>query len=331
MTPRNGLPLLPLLNTGPHGSRSHMTCHYRCGNACDQPVPNQTDNRHMRDLVERRPRPPLGAQGRRRRRRSPRPRRRSPAPPRPRPAAAAPARRRRRGRRRPRPLHAGRAEPRDDVTSRRRVHHNVVIRWGDPVDAGAPRFDVARQTPEAAARSSSATTTTTSACCRSTADRGAARRQPRVHRRGADVPRRRLRHGDDQADRDGRPRHVGRRDRARPRRPGRGRASTTAQPRHNRRITAHTPFRVDGPAAGRRRCCGRPPTRPARTVLGTFNNCAGGTTPVGHGAVRRGELQQLLRRVAATLDAGYADVVRPLRHHRGRAAAAGATSTRAST
>ena len=40
--------LLPLINqTGPHGSRSNLTCHYRCGNACDMPIPNKSDNEHM--------------------------------------------------------------------------------------------------------------------------------------------------------------------------------------------------------------------------------------------------------------------------------------------
>ncbi|HYG92377.1 MAG TPA: phosphatase, partial [Nocardioides sp.] len=42
--------LLPLLPTGGeyrHGSRSHLTCLYRCGNACDQPLPNQSTNGHV--------------------------------------------------------------------------------------------------------------------------------------------------------------------------------------------------------------------------------------------------------------------------------------------
>ena len=44
--------LLPLISSPRHGSRSSMTCHYRCNNACDAPVPNESDNPRMRDLVE---------------------------------------------------------------------------------------------------------------------------------------------------------------------------------------------------------------------------------------------------------------------------------------
>ncbi|GAA1810525.1 PhoX family protein [Luedemannella flava] len=43
--------LLPL-SGGAHGTaRSPMTCLYRCGNACDHPVPNQTDNEYLGDLI----------------------------------------------------------------------------------------------------------------------------------------------------------------------------------------------------------------------------------------------------------------------------------------
>ncbi len=47
---------LPLLSdpSGPrHGSRSRMTCRYRCGDACDKPLPNTTDNPEFADIATR--------------------------------------------------------------------------------------------------------------------------------------------------------------------------------------------------------------------------------------------------------------------------------------
>ncbi|MCM1017123.1 phosphatase, partial [Micromonospora sp. XM-20-01] len=44
--------LLPLLGGTRHGSRDAMTCLYRCGNACDHPVPNPTDNPYFGDVVD---------------------------------------------------------------------------------------------------------------------------------------------------------------------------------------------------------------------------------------------------------------------------------------
>ncbi|WP_025618991.1 PhoX family protein [Salinispora cortesiana] len=44
--------LLPLLGSIRHGSRDAMTCLYRCGNACDHPVPNTSDNTYFGDLVD---------------------------------------------------------------------------------------------------------------------------------------------------------------------------------------------------------------------------------------------------------------------------------------
>ncbi len=45
--PRRRLPLLP----SHQGNRSEMTCHYRCDDACSQPVPNTSSNRYFGDLV----------------------------------------------------------------------------------------------------------------------------------------------------------------------------------------------------------------------------------------------------------------------------------------
>jgi secreted PhoX family phosphatase len=42
---------LPLLTDGPHGSRSAATCLYRCGNACDAPEPNQSGNPHVSSVI----------------------------------------------------------------------------------------------------------------------------------------------------------------------------------------------------------------------------------------------------------------------------------------
>ncbi|MDO3701626.1 PhoX family phosphatase [Micromonospora sp. C28SCA-DRY-2] len=43
--------LLPLLGATRHGGRDAMTCLYRCGNACDHPVPNTSDNTYFGDVV----------------------------------------------------------------------------------------------------------------------------------------------------------------------------------------------------------------------------------------------------------------------------------------
>ena len=44
--------LLSLTPVGPHGSRSAMTCHYRCGNACDNPEPNESGNQSSATVAD---------------------------------------------------------------------------------------------------------------------------------------------------------------------------------------------------------------------------------------------------------------------------------------
>ncbi len=135
--------LLPLLTTR-HGSRSHLTCQYRCGNACDQPIPNQTDHPTFGEVAERalarRSVLKLGAgagaltvtglaSGM--------------------PLAAAAVAGRSVGTWQFAPV-----QPNNDdrVTVPPGLRAEVLISWGDRVVKGAPAFDVDQQTPESAAQ-----------------------------------------------------------------------------------------------------------------------------------------------------------------------------------
>jgi len=138
-----------------HGSRSRMTCFFRCGNACDHPEPNTSGNGHVRDeiakAVARRSvlkgaaagsgalvlgglasaavaapaaaAPGSGAAAR----------------------AGAPTADLARA-----AFTAVRPNKRDAVVTAPGFDHEVVIRWGDKVVAGAPDFDVRNQSGEAA-------------------------------------------------------------------------------------------------------------------------------------------------------------------------------------
>ncbi len=136
--------LLPVLPSARHGSRSHMTCSHRCGDACDQPVPNPTDHPDFRTIAERalarRSLLKLGggvgaltitgvaAEA---------------------PLAAAAVRGHGAGTWRFRPVQPNDI---DEVVVPRGFTADVLISWGDKVEAGTPRFDVRDQTPDAAAR-----------------------------------------------------------------------------------------------------------------------------------------------------------------------------------
>jgi secreted PhoX family phosphatase len=149
--------LLPLLGGG-HSGRDPMTCLYRCGNACDHPVPNSSDNPYLGDVVSdgitRRgivrggavgalvlgfgstaaavlagpaaaaPAVPPAA-----------------APPAAAPSAAAPA-----ARSGPLTFKAIPPNKLDTLVVPNGYDTAVVLRWGDPVLPGAPELDVTHQT-----------------------------------------------------------------------------------------------------------------------------------------------------------------------------------------
>jgi uncharacterized protein len=145
--------LLPVVDvTRPqfrHGSRSHLTCLFRCGNACDAPEPNPTQHPHIQDEIATavRRRAVLGGAGLG--------------------SAALVLGGLRAGDAAAAPSAADRAvartgdlakaafkpvapNKRDAVTVADGFTSAVVIRWGDPVVPGAPAFDVFNQSVEAA-------------------------------------------------------------------------------------------------------------------------------------------------------------------------------------
>ncbi|RKN45014.1 PhoX family protein [Streptomyces hoynatensis] len=270
---------LPLL--APHqGGRSARTCQYRCGNACDHPVPNTSDNAYLGDViahaVSRRSLLLAGAvvslaagatgalTG-------------SAAAATPGAAAAG-----RHPGRSPRgldfrPVAANRA---DAVTVPDGYEQQVVIRWGDPVLRGAPAFDPARQ--RAAAQAAQFGYNCDYLALLDLPSERSRRLLVANHEytdeelmfAGYDPenPTREqveiawAAHGMsvvvlDEERRSGALRPV-------------------AGHRLNRRITATTPFEFTGPAAGSSLL--RTSADPTGTrVLGTLNNCGGGKTPWG--------------------------------------------------
>ncbi|ABL81393.1 MULTISPECIES: PhoX family phosphatase [unclassified Nocardioides] len=281
------LPVHPVGSGNRHGSRSHLTCYFRCGNACDQPEPNRSDNGHIQDeiakAVQRRSvlkGAAVGsgalvvsglvgaAEG----------------------AAAAPATAASgsgmAGRGARDSLAKATFTPvapnkRDAVTTADGFDHHVVIRWGDPVEAGAPAFDPHRQTMSAAMKQFGYNCdyvgvlpvpgddkrallvvnheyTDENIMFPSTGYTSVDIKQVAMANHGMSVVA--IKRG-----------LV----------PGSWYRETNlrATP-YNRRIHIHTPFVVDGPAAGDERL--RTSADPTGTrVLGTLNNCAGGTTPWG--------------------------------------------------
>jgi secreted PhoX family phosphatase len=272
--------LLRLQSSSAHpGGRNAMTCAYRCGNACAHPAPNPTANDYFGDIVQMQLSrrgllrasalgaltAGLGFTGL------------SGATAAPAPHAAAVGSGRRRLTFTPVPPNRI-----DAVTVAEGYAQAVVIRWGDPVLASAPTFDFANQTAAAQAKQFGYNNDflavlplgvsgerallvanheyTDEALMFSGYTTGAAATEEQIRiciaAHGMSVV---------EIVRVG---HTGEWQVAHGRR------------RYNRRITGNTPMALTGPAAGSDLL--KTPADPTGTVvLGTLNNCAGGTTPWG--------------------------------------------------
>ncbi|GAA1932929.1 PhoX family protein [Nocardioides hwasunensis] len=276
MSPRTPLPLLPMADRT-HGNRSAVTCHLRCGDACFAAAPNGTDTSYFRDVaaqaLSRRtvvgsgvaaaaltavPALPAAAK----------------------PGTGGPGHGHPgHGHRDPLPFTAIApvATTVDTVTVPAGYRWDPILRWGDPILRGAPAFDGAHQTPEAQAgqfgynndyldiietnRSGTKAllvcnheyTNETIMFPPGTDSETVIRTAWAAHGMSV-VELTRRRRGE--------------------------RWTYVPGARLNRRITLDTPFVLDGPAAGSDLFkTAEDPT--GRTVRGTMNNCAGGTTPWG--------------------------------------------------
>ncbi|MFC4495727.1 PhoX family protein [Streptomyces ovatisporus] len=272
--------LLPILGSHP-GGRSAMTCRYRCGDACFHDAPNTSGNEYAGDIIARvlSRRSVLragavagvaatavgtgacsGEHGT---------------------ASAA-------SRTKGKPAKGLRFTPvepntKDEVTVPEGYGQNIVIRWGEPILRGAPDFDPEKQSAKAQAGQFGYNNDFLSLLPLKEQE-GDGERQLMVANHeytdevlmfagyDPDEPTREqaeigwAAHGLSVVVVEG----------------GKSSGALEAVPRHrlNRRITATTPFEVAGPAAGSKwlRTSADPE---GRTVLGTLNNCAGGTTPWG--------------------------------------------------
>ncbi|MFJ8111229.1 PhoX family protein [Streptomyces sp. NPDC096132] len=301
--------LLPLIGTPSQshpGGRSALTCRFRCGDACFHEVPNTSANAYVGDVI-------AGALSRRKVMRAaavvtvaatagaagvagalPA-------------AAAAPEAA---GRTKPsggaRGLRFTPVPPNttDAVTVPDGYRQNVVIRWGEPILRGAPAFDPENQTAAAQAGQFGYNN-----------DFLALLPLPGEHRRQVLVANHEytdevlMFRGYDAANPTRQQVEVAWAAHGlgvvvveEDRRTG----ALTAVPRHplNRRVTATTEFRLTGPAAGSDLLkTSADPT--GRKVLGTLNNCSGGTTPWGTTLHGEENFNQYFANATRTTDKRY--------------------------
>ncbi|MFF7812723.1 PhoX family protein [Streptomyces sp. NPDC007945] len=274
--------LLPLIGTNPHGGgRSALTCRFRCGDACFHEVPNTSDNEYVGDVI-------AGVLSRRSALR----------------AAAvvtvasaaggavvlggAPAAEAHPGRK-PAPKADGARGLRfapvapnttDAVTVPADYGQNVVIRWGEPILRGAPAFDSEKQTAAAQAGQFGYNNDFLSLL-------------PLRGERGRQVLVANHEYTDEVLMFRGYDSENPTREQVEIAWAAHGLSVVVVQEEHrtgklspvsrhylNRRLHTTSEFELTGPAAGS--ALVRTSADPeGRTVLGTLNNCAGGTTPWG--------------------------------------------------
>ncbi|WP_338145800.1 PhoX family phosphatase [Streptomyces scabichelini] len=287
---RPELPLLPSHNT----ARSALTCRYRCGDACSHEAPNRSLNPYFGDIVQR----ALSRRGVLKT------------------AtvvalatgagmatAAASSSAPVSGIRPPRGLDFEPVAPNtaDAVTVPDGYAQQVVIRWGDPVLAGAPRFDAHKQSAKAQAQQFGYN-----------CDYMALLDLPRSHGRQVLVVNHE--YTDEQIMFFGYDPAAPTREQAEiawaahgltvlvVRADDRsGRLWPVTGDALNRRITATTPIKFTGPAAGSDLLkTNADPT--GHTVLGTLNNCGGGITPWGTVLTGEENFNQYFANAAAVTD-----------------------------
>jgi secreted PhoX family phosphatase len=271
------VPLNLFVSHDGRSSRQHITCRYKCGDACSKPAPNTSDNEYFGDIVKAVSRRSMiratgvtvlavgagsvlaacGTED------TPQGSSTTSAPPETPPgmkfSAVAP-------------------NSEDAVVVPEGYQQGVVISWGDPVLPGAPKFDVTKQTA-AAQRGQFGFNNDFAALLPIDGTPGHFLLvtnfeyvTPQFMFPGykADAPTREQFDIEIAA--------IGMGVVEVERAPGGGLRPVMG--RYNRRITADTPFTLTGPAAGTDFVkTAADPT--GRTVLGTFANCAGGVTPWG--------------------------------------------------